>query len=127
MVSDLNHLYVTEPALSAADYSPAGFDWIDHAAADDGVLSFIRYTPDRDQYVVVVCNFTPVVRHGYPVGVPDGGAYQELFNSDAELYGGSNVGNAGRVMAADRSAHGRPHSLALVMPPLATLYLKPVR
>jgi 1,4-alpha-glucan branching enzyme len=127
MVSDLNHVYVREPALSEADCSPAGFEWIDHTAAEDGVLSFIRYTADRDQHVVVVSNFTPVVRHAYPVGVPEGGAYHELFNSDAELYGGSNVGNAGRVMASDEPAHGRPHSLSLVLPPLATMYFKPVR
>ncbi len=127
MVSDLNHVYVREPALSEADYSPAGFEWIDHTAAEDGVLSFIRYTADRDQHVVVVCNFTPVVRHAYPVGVPEGGTYHELFNSDAELYGGSNVGNAGRVIAGDEPANGRPHSLSLVLPPLATVYFKPVR
>ncbi|MGB5623695.1 MAG: 1,4-alpha-glucan branching protein GlgB, partial [Gammaproteobacteria bacterium] len=127
MVSDLNHIYVNEPALSQADCSPAGFEWIDHTAADSGVLSFIRYTADREEYVVVVTNFTPVVRHGYPVGVPESGAYHELFNTDAELYGGSNVGNAGRVLATDAAANGRPHSLQLMLPPLATIYLKPAR
>jgi len=127
MVSDLNHAYVNEPALSQADCSPDGFEWIDHTAAESGILSFIRYTADRGEYVIVVSNFTPVVRHGYPVGVPEGGAYQELFNSDAELYGGSNVGNAGRVMATDEAVNGRPHSLQLMLPPLATIYLKPAR
>ena len=124
MLGDLNRTYVSHPALFEADYSQDGFEWIDHAAADEGVLSFIRYSGQRDEYVVVVCNLTPVVRGDYQVGVPDSGSFRELFNSDAAIYGGSNVGNQGRVQTRNAAANNRPCSLNLILPPLATLYLK---
>ncbi len=124
MLGDLNRVYVEQPALYEADYSQAGFEWIDHAAAEAGVLSFIRYAKNRDEYLVVVCNLTPVVRGDYPVGVPESGVFRELFNSDASIYGGSNVGNQGHVQTLDSDSNGRPCTLRLTLPPLATLYLK---
>ena len=91
------------------------------------MLAFIRRARDPSDYVVVVCNFTPQVRRDYRVGVPEGGAYAELINSDSGAYGGSNVGNMGRIQAEATPWQGRPHSLSLVLPPLSVLFLRPVR
>jgi 1,4-alpha-glucan branching enzyme len=122
MVRDLNRLHREEPALHRHDFAPEGFAWIDCADRDQSVVSFQRRSGDG--FVVVVLNFTPVVRRGYRVGVPAGGAYEELFNSDAAAYGGSNVGNAGRVHAEPVPQAGHPQSLALTLPPLGALILK---
>jgi 1,4-alpha-glucan branching enzyme len=88
------------------------------------VIAYLR-KGEGDSVVAVVCNFTPVVRHGYRIGVPRGGAWNELLNSDAEIYGGSGQGNLGRVVASDTKSHGRAHSVELVLPPLGVLVLKP--
>jgi 1,4-alpha-glucan branching enzyme len=125
LMHDLNHVYSAQPALYEVDFAPAGFEWIDHADADQGVIAFRRRGADG-QEVLVVCNLTPVVRHGYRLGVDQGGDYRELLNTDAELYGGSNVGNAGGVGAEEIGAHGKHWSLSLTLPPLATLYLQRV-
>ncbi|MDE2013369.1 MAG: 1,4-alpha-glucan branching protein GlgB [Alphaproteobacteria bacterium] len=125
MVRDLNKLYRELPALHRHDCEPEGFSWIDCNDHDASVVTYLRYGADGDDFVVVACNFTPVVRHGYRVGVPKGGPYREVFNSDAACYGGSNVGNDGAVISKAESAHGRPFSLALTLPPLATIVLKP--
>ena len=125
LLQDLNRVYVEVGALHEVDFVPAGFEWIDHADADQGVIAFRRIAADgRD--IVVVCNLTPVVRQGYRVGVELPGDYREVLNTDAELYGGSNVGNAGRVRAEEIGAHGKPRSLSLALPPLATLYVQRV-
>jgi len=87
-------------------------------------VSFIRRAHDPADFVVVAINFTPVPRDGYVIGVPEPGAYVELLNSDAEMYGGSNLGNAGVIPSEPNPAHGRPHRLSLVLPPLACLILK---
>ena len=89
------------------------------------MITYLRYGADSDDFVVAACNFTPVVRNDYRIGVPKGGLYRELFNSDAAAYGGSNVGNTGAVMAEAELAHGRPFSLSLTLPPLATVILRP--
>jgi 1,4-alpha-glucan branching enzyme len=123
LMQDLNHIYAAQPALYELDFAPAGFEWIDHTDADQGVIAFRRRGAEG-QEVVVVCNLTPVVRQGYRLGVDQGGDYRELLNTDAELYGGSNVGNAGRVGAEEIGAHGKHWSLSLALPPLATLYLR---
>jgi 1,4-alpha-glucan branching enzyme len=128
LVRDLNHLYREVPALHRLDTEPAGFEWIDCTDVDQSVLSFLRRGGGgEDDIAVVVCNFTPVVREGYRVGVPCGGAYAERLNTDAAYYGGSNLGNCGRVESEPVPAHGRPHSLNIVLPPLATLVLTPER
>jgi 1,4-alpha-glucan branching enzyme len=122
---DLNHLYRTLPALHARDFSPDGFEWIDCNDGDASVLSFVRRGPGPDDLVLVVCNFTPVSRSNYRVGVPRGGRWTERLNSDAPRYGGSGEGNLGGVDAAPIGAHGRLHSLTLWLPPLAALYFTP--
>jgi 1,4-alpha-glucan branching enzyme len=125
LVADLNRLYRDRPALHRLDCDPEGFEWIDASNAAQSVLIYLRKSDDGSDPVVVVCNLTPVVRSDYRVGVPKGGAWRELLNSDAECYGGSNVGNAGQLNAEDVSWHGRPASLRLTLPPLGVLVLAP--
>jgi 1,4-alpha-glucan branching enzyme len=125
LVQDLNRLYRAEAALHQVDYSPAGFQWIDCNDWDSSVISFLRRARDPQDFAVFVSNFTPVVRRGYRVGVPRGGFYREQINTDAAIYGGGNVGNAGNVLAEAIPAHGHAHSLVLTLPPLATLVLRP--
>lgn len=123
-VRDLNGLYKEQPALYQQDFEPAGFEWIEANDADQSVFTYIRYAHDRSDFVVVACNFTPVVRENYRVGVPEPGYYRELLNSDAEMYGGSNVGNAGGRHTEYWRWHDYDHSLNLTLPPLAILILK---
>ena len=123
-VRDLNHLYRRERSLHEVDFEPAGFSWIDCHDADNSVVSMMRRARDDRDFVVVVANFTPVLRHGYRIGVPAGGWYSELLNSDSEVYGGSNVGNGGGVQADARPMQGFNHSLSLTLPPLGLLLLK---
>jgi 1,4-alpha-glucan branching enzyme len=125
LVRDLNHCYRREPALHELDADPAGFAWIDCADWEQSVVSFVRRARDASDFVLVVCNFTPVPRHAYRIGVPRQGYYRELVNSDASEFGGGNLGNAGGVWAEPRPSQGQPHSLALTLPPLAVLILKP--
>ena len=123
LVRDLNHLYRDEPALHELDCEPEGFDWIDGNDADQSILSYVRYSRHHGRVAVVVCNFTPIVRTDYRLGVPRGGYYRERVNTDAGEYGGSGVGNAGGRMAEQIPCHGKPFSLNLTVPPLATLIL----
>jgi 1,4-alpha-glucan branching enzyme len=123
-VMDLNRFYVQEPALHELDFQEHGFEWVDFHDAQASTLSFLRKSRDGKSTVLAVCNFTPVVRPNYLVGVPDGGFWRETLNSDAFCYGGSGVGNWGGVGANSVPAHGRPHSLSLTLPPLAVLYFK---
>jgi len=125
LVRDLNRLYREVPALHRLDCEPAGFEWIDATDADQSVLSFLRLGDRPGQMAVVVCNFTPVLRHGYRVGAPQGGVWLERLNTDSELYGGGGIGNLGRVVAEESPMHGRPFSLSLTLPPLATVILVP--
>ena len=121
LVRDLNRLYRSSPALHELDGEPGGFEWIEGNDSENCVLSFLRRNRDGDRLVVTVCNFTPVVRHGYRLGVPNAGRYVERVNTDSSLYGGSNVGNAGGVASLPTPSHGRPHSVELTLPPLATV------
>jgi 1,4-alpha-glucan branching enzyme len=120
-IRDLNRLYRELPALHVLDTDPEGFHWIDANDAENSVLSFLRLGRDPHEIVVVVCNFTPVPRHDYRIGVPRPGRYRERFNSDARDYGGSGLGNAGEVHAESPPMHGFGWSLRLLLPPLATL------
>ncbi|MCI0517558.1 MAG: 1,4-alpha-glucan branching protein GlgB [Woeseiaceae bacterium] len=124
LVRDLNRLYRFTPALHQVDFDTQGFEWIDWQDRDASVLAWIRRDCNGN-FVVCVANLTPVVRYHYAVGVPRRGTYVELFNSDAAAYGGSNLGNAGHVEASENGSHGRPCSLLLTLPPLATLILGP--
>jgi 1,4-alpha-glucan branching enzyme len=121
---DLNAVYRTRPALFARDFSNDGFEWIDCHDSEESVLSFLRKGP-AGEMLLVVANCTPVVRENYRLGVPRGGFWREILNSDASCYGGSGVGNAGGVMAEDAPSHGRPYALSLTLPPLAALFLEP--
>ena len=122
---DLNHVYRAQPALWQLDFEPAGFRWIEANDADNSVYSFIRFAEDSDDFLVIVLNCTPVVREHYRIGVPRAGFYGELLNSDAEVYGGGNVGNLGGVNSDDSASHGLPYSVSLRLPPLGMLLLKP--
>jgi len=123
-VEDLNALYRKEPALHEDDFDQSGFEWVDCNDAEQSVLSFLRKGCSTGDILLVVCNFTPVPRHNYRVGVPRGGYWRELRNSDARQYGGSGQGNIGGVDAAPISAHGRPYALMVVAPPLSTVFFK---
>jgi 1,4-alpha-glucan branching enzyme len=123
-VQDLNMHYQAEPALYQVDFDPAGFRWIDCNDNENSVVSFVRYARDRGDCVVMVFNFTPVPRAEYRIGVPDADWYQEVLNSDASIYGGSNMGNAGGVATEPVPAHGFDRSLRLTVPPLGCLLLK---
>jgi len=124
MMRDMNHLYRGVPALHEVDFDGAGFEWIDCNDAEQSVLSYLR-RDKQGRVVIVVLNLTPVVRERYRLGVPKPGFYRELMNTDAQVYGGSNVGNAGGVHAEDVGWMGRPYSLLLTLPPLAALILQP--
>jgi 1,4-alpha-glucan branching enzyme len=126
-VKDLNRLYVSEPALYEVDFHYSGFEWIDFHDSDNSIISFLRRAKNPNEFVVFVCNFTPVVREGYRIGVPTPGFYAELLNSDAAVYGGQNIGNRGGLPAEDFAWQGRPHSLQLTVPPFAVVVLKPRR
>jgi 1,4-alpha-glucan branching enzyme len=126
LVGDLNRVYRGQPALHQVDTTWTGFEWLVAQDNENSVFAFLRRAADPADTVLVVCNFTPVPRHDYAIGVPVGGPWCELLNTDAEIYGGSNLGNAGQVWASDESTHGRAHTLRLTLPPLGALYLKPV-
>jgi 1,4-alpha-glucan branching enzyme len=124
-VHDLNTLYQAEPALHAIDFDWQGFRWLEADDADNSILAFMRFGPKPQDQIVAVCNWTPVVHNAYRVGVPQGGFYRELFNSDAAIYGGSNVGNVGGVTAHDAPTKDQPYTLQLRVPPLGVVLLKP--
>jgi 1,4-alpha-glucan branching enzyme len=123
-VADLNRLYRTEPALHQVDFDQAGFEWIDCHDAAESVIAFLRKPRGAAATVLVACNFTPMPRPNYVLGVPRPGYWREVLNSDAALYGGSGVGNLGGVESAPVAAHGRYHSVTLTLPPLSTVLLR---
>ncbi|MGI4816267.1 MAG: 1,4-alpha-glucan branching protein GlgB, partial [Janthinobacterium lividum] len=122
LVRDLNHFYLQEPALHATDSEPSGFDWLIGDDATNSVFAFRRMHQGRT--VVVLSNMTPVPREGYRVGLPHGGQWREVINTDAGDYGGSGMGNGGAVWADATPSHGQPCSAVLTIPPLATLMLR---
>jgi 1,4-alpha-glucan branching enzyme len=124
LVRDLNYLYKTTPALHQRDSSPDGFRWIDGGNAADSVLSWIRLGEDGTPPVLVVTNFTPVLRNGFRVGVPRAGHWNEILNSDAAIYGGSDAGTPGGASSKDMPAHGCEASIEITVPPLATVFYK---
>ncbi|HME44825.1 MAG TPA: 1,4-alpha-glucan branching protein GlgB [Syntrophorhabdales bacterium] len=126
-VKDLNHLYRTESALYEQDFAPEGFEWIDFRDGDSSVISFTRRGKSTEDIILVVCNFTPIPRKNYRIGVPRDGFWKESLNSDAKIYGGSGYGNLGGVKATPIAFHGRYHSLSLTLPPLAVLFFKSER
>ncbi len=123
-VQDLNHLYQREASLHQVDFEGPGFCWIDANDSENSVVSFVRRARNSADFTVILVNFTPVPRPAYHIGVPEGGWYRELLNSDAEMYGGSNMGNGGGVLAVDEPSHGFSHSLTVTVPPLGCIVLK---
>ena len=122
LVTDLNRVYRAHPALHRLDASPDGFAWVVLHDADQSVYAWLRTAPDAPP-ALVVCNFTPVPRHGYRLGVPAPGHWREILNTDAAVYGGSNLGNSGGAWTEGAPLHDQPHSLSLVLPPLGTIIL----
>jgi 1,4-alpha-glucan branching enzyme len=123
-IRDLNALYRAQPALHELDCDPAGFEWVDANDWEASVLSFLRKGKAREEVLLVVCNFTPVPRHDYHVGVPHAGRWEEILNSDAHAYGGSGQGNYGGVEAEPVPTHGRPYLLNITVPPLGMVFFR---
>jgi 1,4-alpha-glucan branching enzyme len=123
-VADLNHFYRTNPALHEGDLHAHGFEWVVANDSDQSVLSFLRRGEKEGEWLLVACNFTPVPREGYRLGVPAAGFWKEVLNSDAHEYWGSGVGNQGGVHSRTIGSHSRPHSVEITLPPLATVFFK---
>jgi len=123
-VSALNQVYRTVPALHELDCQPAGFEWIDADDVEQSVLTFLRKNADDNDLVIVACNFTPVVRSDYLIGVPRGGEWSVMLSSDDTRFGGSGVSNREVLQSAELATHGRPHTLRLTLPPLSTVFLR---
>ncbi len=124
-LADLNAMYQAEPALYEMDFDWSGFEWIDFHDSDHSTLTYIRYPANRKECIVCACNFTPVPRERYRMGVPHEGFYRELLNSDASIYGGGNMGNKGGLHAEAVPWHNQPFSLVVTLPPLSVVFFKP--
>ena len=124
-VTDLNRIYRAEPSLHEVDFDYRGFEWIDFHDTENSVISFVRRGKDPRDFTVIVCNFTPVPRPGYRIGVPTAGFYREILNSDSKYYWGSDMGNGGGVLAEEVPFQLRPWSILLTLPPLSVLFFKP--
>ena len=124
LMKDLNRLYKSLPQLFEADVEPAGFQWIDASNADDNVVAFMRTAPASGKRLICICNFSPVIRPGYRVGLPRDGYYPEILNTDSSHYGGSNFGNGGGVHAQAHPWHGLSHSAVIELPPLSAIWLE---
>jgi 1,4-alpha-glucan branching enzyme len=125
LVAELNHLYRAERALHEVDFEYTGFDWIDFHDADSSIISFVHWSRNRERHVVVVCNFTPVSRPGYRIGVPAACFYREAINTDAADFGGSGAVNAPGRHALPEPWHNQPACLELSLPPLGVMILVP--
>jgi 1,4-alpha-glucan branching enzyme len=123
-IKDLNTLYRNQPALYEIDFEPSGFEWIDCNDVMNSTISLLRKARSNDDIIMIACNFTPVPRLNYRVGVPRNGIWKEILNSDAEEYNGSGYGNMGEVEAVPIPLHGRPYSLTITLPPLAAVFFK---
>jgi 1,4-alpha-glucan branching enzyme len=124
LVGELNRFYRAQPALWEADHDHAGFQWIAADNADDNMIAFMRIAPTSGQRLVCVSHFSPVVRREYRIGVPRSGYYREILNTDAEIWGGSNVGNGGGVSAEPTPYNGLPYSISITLPPLGVLWFE---
>jgi len=125
-VRELNYLYTSEASLHEVDAHWKGFEWIDFHDVESSIISFVRRAKRADDFLVFVCNFTPMVRRNYNVGVPAGGVYQEILNSDWERFGGSGVDNGGPLYALQGEVQGRHHFITLTLPPLAVTVFRRV-
>ncbi len=123
-IRELNHLYQNEKSLFEIDYTYQGFEWIDINDWEGSIISFIRHAKDQNDFIVVICNFTPIVRYNYRIGMPAPGFYNEILNSDSEIWGGSNAGNYGGKWTDEIAFQGRSYSMELTLPPLGVVMLK---
>jgi 1,4-alpha-glucan branching enzyme len=123
-VGDLNRLYAGEPSLHQRDALASGFRWLIGDDRANSVFAFLRFGETGQAPVLVVCNMTPIPRHGYRIGVPRAGRWREVANTDSRFYGGSDLGNDGGAHAHDQPSHGESHSVLLTLPPLATVMLR---
>jgi len=121
LVRELNRLYRSSPALYQVDFNYTGFEWIDFHDWEASIIAFLRRAEDPADFILFCCNFTPVPRQGYEFGVPEEGFYEEILNTDSELFGGSNMGNGGCVSSRPVPKHNRPYSIAVTLPPLAVV------
>ncbi len=127
LVTDLNNFYIKEPLFALNDFNPSSFEWIDYNDTKNSVISFLRILGDNNlTFILVCCNFTPVPRYNYRIGVPELGTWEEIFNSDAEVYGGSGHGNFGRINASKIRSHNYNYSISITLPPLGILFFKKV-
>jgi 1,4-alpha-glucan branching enzyme len=126
-VADLNHLYRREPALHEVDFENKGFEWVECHNWEQSTLAYLRRGKNPQDFLIAVCNFTPVPRTMHRIGVPERCWYEEVMNSDSTYYGGSNLGNGPGIMAEELPWDGRPYSVPIVLPPLAMVILKPRR
>jgi 1,4-alpha-glucan branching enzyme len=121
LMRELNRLYRSSPALYQVDFHSTGFEWIDFHDWEASIIAFVRRAEDPSDFILFCCNFTPVPRQGYEFGVPEEGFYEEILNTDSELFGGSNMGNGGCVSSRPVPKHNRPNSIAVTLPPLAVV------
>ncbi len=121
LVIELNRLYRSERALYEVDFQYMGFEWVDFRDSESSVIAFMRFAENGEDALMFCCNFTPVPREHYRLGVAEPGFYEEILNTDSEIFGGSNMGNGGGVSSAHISSHGRPHSISVTLPPLAVV------
>jgi len=126
-VADLNHLYRREPALHEVDFDSKGFEWVECHNWEQSTLAYLRRAKNPQDFIIAVCNFTPVPRTMHRIGVPEQCWYEEVINSDSTFYGGSNLGNGPGIMAEELPWDGRPYSVPVVLPPLGMVMLKPRR
>ncbi len=124
MMRELNRFYQSQPALYQVDFHWSGFEWVDFHDVDNSIISFLRRAENPDDFLLYCCNFTPQPHTNYRFGVPASGFYEELFNTDAEMFGGSNMGNGGGVASSAVPSHGRDHSIAITLPPLAVVVFR---
>jgi 1,4-alpha-glucan branching enzyme len=124
LARELNRLYRESPALYQVDFHYSGFEWVDFHDWENSIISFLRRAEDPADFLLVCCNFTPVARKFYEVGVPEEGFYQEILNTDSELFGGTNLGNGGLVSSRPIPKHNRPNSIAVTLPPLAVVVFR---
>ncbi len=124
LVKELNHIYREEPALHELDFHYSGFEWVDFHDVQNSVIAFLRKAEDPKEFVLVCCNFTPVVRENYEIGVPEPGVYREMLNTDGQSFGGSGVVNEGPLHSMEGNRHGRPQHVKVRMPPLGVIALR---
>jgi len=120
----LNKLYAAQPALYQVDFHYSGFEWVDFHDGENSIIAFIRRSEDPENFLLICCNFTPVVRHRYEISVPSHGFYAEVLNTDSDHYGGSNVGNGGGVWSKSAPSRDRGHSITITLPPLAVVVFR---